>query len=129
MDSENPVINLMIGLSYITDCLKRQTENRQYSIMQGTTFMHTYYESRKNSPNLEERQEAHYNMGRVYHMLGLPHLAISYYQKVLGEIGVGPARMGRDDLVTDTAYNLQTMYANAGNLEMARQVTKRWLVI
>ncbi|KAJ5038259.1 uncharacterized protein L3040_007126 [Drepanopeziza brunnea f. sp. 'multigermtubi'] len=127
MDPENPVINLMIGLSYIADCLKRQTENRLYSILQGTTFMHTYYASRKTSPHLEERQEAHYNMGRAYHMLGLPHLAIPYYQQVLDEVVDGAARMGRDDLVTDTAYNLQTMYANAGNLEMARQITKRWL--
>lgn len=119
----------MIGLAYISDCLKRQAENRQYSVLQGTTFLLVYYESRKNSEHLEERQEAHYNMARAYHMLGLPHLAIPYYQKVLDEVAEGMPRSKREDLVIDTAYNLQTMYAVAGNMELARQVTKRWLVI
>lgn len=129
LDPQNPVINLVIGLSYISDCFKRQTENRQYAILQGTTFMLAYYESRKNSKHLEERQEAHYNMARAYHMLGLPHLALPYYQKVLDEVSYGTPRAMREDLVVDTAYNLQLMYTTAGNLELARQITKRWLVI
>lgn len=129
MDPQNPVINLVIGLSFISDCLKRQTENRQYAILQGKTFMMAYYESRKNSPFLEERQEAHYNMARAYHMLGLPHLALPFYQKVLDEISLGGKRSAREDLCVDTAYNLQQMYTTVGNMELARQVTKRWLVI
>ncbi|KAK0125220.1 transcription factor TFIIIC subunit tfc4 [Cadophora gregata f. sp. sojae] len=129
LDPQNAVINLMIGLAYISDCLKRQTENRQYSVLQGTTFMLAYYETRKNSKHLEERQEAHYNMARAYHMLGLPHLALPYYQKVLDEVSHGTPRSMREDIVVDTAYNLQLMYTTAGNLELARQITKRWLVI
>jgi len=35
----------------------------------------------------------------------------------------------REDIVVDTAYNLQLMYTTAGNFELARQITKRWLVI
>ncbi|CAL3964818.1 hypothetical protein PZA11_002263 [Diplocarpon coronariae] len=129
LDPKNPVINLMIGLCYISDCLKRQAENRQYSILQGTSFLLVYYESRKISQYLEERQEAHYNLGRAYNMLGLPHLAIPYYQKVLDEIPEGAPRPEREDLVVDAAYNLKTLYATAGNIEMARQITMRWLVI
>ncbi|KAH9222888.1 hypothetical protein DL95DRAFT_285426 [Leptodontidium sp. 2 PMI_412] len=129
LDPQNPVINLVIGLSYISECLKRQTENRQYGILQGTTFLLAYYDSRKSSEHLEERQEAHYNMARAYHMLGLPHLALPYYQKVLDEVSHGTPRSMREDIVVDTAYNLQQMYTTAGNMELARQITKRWLVI
>ncbi|CZT50506.1 related to transcription initiation factor TFIIIC [Rhynchosporium secalis] len=128
LDPQNPVINLVIGLSYISDCLKRQTENRQYAILQGKTFMMAYYEARKNSEFLEERQEAHYNMARAYHMLGLPHLALPFYQRVLNEVSHAPRSM-REDLVVDTAYNLQQMYTTVGNMELAKQITKRWLVI
>ena len=129
MDPQNPVINLVIGLSYIAECLKRQTENRQYGILQGTTFLLAYYESRKTSEHLEERQEAHYNMARAYHMLGMPHLALPYYQKVLDEVSYDTSRSMREDITIDTAYNLQQMYTTAGNMELARQITKRWLVL
>lgn len=65
-------------------------------------------------------------------MLGLTHLALPYYEKVLQEeeealeAGGSP---GRDDLIVDTAYNLQTIYAIAGNQALAKAVTEKWLVI
>jgi len=90
--------------------------------------MMKYYNARKESEHIEERQEAHYNIARIYHMLGMNHLALPYYQKVLDETA-GGKRSNREDLVIDTAYNLQTMYAVAGNLELARKITERWLVI
>ncbi len=138
LDPENPLINLCIGLCYIHHGLKRQCENRQHNIMQGITFMFVYYDSRKLSPNLEERQEAHYNMARIYHLLGLTHLALPFYRKVLDELEVRDergnmssmaARSKREDLVMDTAYNLQSAYAAAGNMEAAREITRRWLVL
>lgn len=91
--------------------------------------MFAYYNSRKNAMHLEERQEAHYNVARMYHLLGLTHLAIPYYQLVLDEITDQTPRSTREDLVIDAAYNLQTMYAIAGNMQLARQITKRWLVV
>jgi general transcription factor 3C polypeptide 3 (transcription factor C subunit 4) len=123
------MINLCIGLSYTHNALKRQCENRQHHILQGMTFMMRYYDSRVTSSHLEERQEAHYNIARIYHMLGLCHLALPYYQKVLDEIAEDGKRSEREDLVVDTAYNLQTMFAMAGNMDLAREVTRRWLVI
>lgn len=103
-----------IGLAYVHYALKRQSSNRQHLILQGTTFLFTYYESRIKSPHLEERQEAHYNMGRTYHMLGLPHLAIPYYSLVLKQ---DPGDEGplREDLMIDATYNLQSIYTMAGN--------------
>ena len=122
------MINLSIGLAYIHLALKRQTDNRQSNILQGIAFVFRYYNSRATSSRHAERQEAHFNVGRTYHMLGLGHLAIPYYWKCLNESseGVNPER---EDLVVEAAYNMQTLYAVSGNLELADNITKRWLVI
>jgi len=125
------MINLSIGLAYIHHALKRQSENRQYGVLQGMTFLLQYYNSRKQADRIEERQEAHFNMARVHHMLGLVHLAVPYYLKVLHgkEDGVEGKYSERDDLAFNAAYNLQTIYVIAGNKELAKQITQEWLVI
>ncbi len=129
MDPENPVINMSISLAYIHHALKRQAENRQHSILQGITFMLRYYESRKEALHIEERQEAHFNMARTYHLLGLVHLAVLYYLRVLDEVEGDVTSSTHEDLVIDAAYNLQTIYAVAGNLELAESISSKWLVI
>lgn len=129
LDQGNPMINMSVGLCYIQYAMKRQTGSRPYVIMQGISFMQNYYDNRKNAPKLEEREEAHYNMARTYHMLGLSHLAIPFYLKVLSEAELTGEEPGRDDLVVDAAYNLQTLYSVAGNAALAKAVTEKWLVI
>jgi general transcription factor 3C polypeptide 3 (transcription factor C subunit 4) len=129
LDPDNAMINLDIGLAYIHLALKRQSENRQHSILQALAFMLRYYESRKASGHLEERQEAHFNMGRTYHMLGLVHLAVPCYVKVTEEVSTHGKHSEREDLVIDAAYNLQAIYTMGGNMELAEMITREWLVI
>lgn len=121
------MINLSIGLGYVHYGLKRQSENRQFHVMQGLSFLFRYYESRHVSPRVEERQEAHYNVARAYNMLGLAHLALPYYLRVLEE--AKGSSVTREDLARDAAYNLQNIYAMGGNLELAKLVTANWLQI
>ena len=124
------MISLNIGLTYTHHALKRQAENRQHLILQSLAFLFAYYDTRKVSSNAEERQEAHYNMARVYHMLGLIHLALPYYLLVLEEVTLDNVEdLLREDLVIDVAYNLQTLYSTAGNPELANAITERWLVV
>lgn len=124
------MINLSIGLTYVQHALKRKAENRQYFILQGLTFLFTYYDVRKMSPNIEERQEAHYNIARAYHMLGLNHLALPYYSLVLEEHARSNLQVvQKEDLIIDAAYNLQTIYTTAGNPQLADAITERWLVV
>lgn len=99
------MININIGLAYIHDALKRQAENRQYGIMQGLGFMQSYYEARSIDTRAEERQEAHYNMARTYHLLGLVHIAIPFYRKVFAEVDNLPQGKAGERLVVDAAYN------------------------
>ena len=65
-------------------------------------------------------------------MLGLNHLAITYYTRVLEEYercNADEMEFPREGLVTDAAYNLQTIYETAGNLELASAVTEKWLAV
>jgi general transcription factor 3C polypeptide 3 (transcription factor C subunit 4) len=118
------MIKLSIGLGYVHHGLKRQSENRQFQIMQGMTFLLDYYKSRKASPNDEERQEASYNVARTYQMVGLSHLALPYYQEILDE--ARPSE-NKEELVLDAAFNLQTIYSMSGNIKMADYITSTWL--
>jgi general transcription factor 3C polypeptide 3 (transcription factor C subunit 4) len=124
LDPENPMIKLSIGLGYVHHGLKRQSENRQFQIMQGMTFLLDYYKSRRASDKAEERQEASYNVARTYQMVGLSHLALPYYQEILDE---AQSSETKEDLVLDAAFNLQTMYSMSGNMRMADYITSTWL--
>lgn len=84
LDDQNPAVLLSIALCYIHHSLKRQSENRHYLIMQGLAFLHEYRRVReKEGSLLQERQEMEFNFARVYHTLGLAHLAIEGYQRAL----------------------------------------------
>ena len=87
LDNHNPAVLLSIALCFIHHSFKRQSENRHYLIKQGLSFMHDYRRVR-NEPGslLQERQEMEFNCARVWHGLGLSHLAIEGYEKVL-ELG------------------------------------------
>jgi general transcription factor 3C polypeptide 3 (transcription factor C subunit 4) len=49
--------------------------------------------------------------------------------KVIEEISKDGKHSEREDLVIDTAYNLQTIYTMVGNIQLAEAVTRDWLVI
>ena len=118
------MIKLSIGLGYVHHGLKRQSENRQFQIMQGMTFLLDYYKSRRASHNEEECQEASYNIARTYQMLGLSHIALPYYQEILDE---ARSSASKEDLVLDAAFNLQIIYSTSGNMRMADYITSTWL--
>lgn len=151
LDRQNPAVLLSIALSYIHQSLKRQSENRHYLIMEGLSFMYEYRRIREREGTLlAERQEMEFNFARVYHMLGLAHLAIEGYHRALdlgeqiqlesrklpGESG-GDVVMGEagqeapfiEDFSPEAAVALQNIYALSGDLKAAKEVTEKWLVI
>ncbi|EMR71485.1 putative rna polymerase iii transcription factor tfiiic protein [Eutypa lata UCREL1] len=155
IDPTNTMIALSIGQCYIQDGLKRQSDNRQYLIAQGFAFLHRYYDARISSPlplpsaAAAERQEAHYNLARTYHSVGIPHLAAEYYRRALQEGervvdgdgngdgdwdmvvdgGGGNNIMGSQDISREAAFNLQQLCLAGGDLETVRAVGERFLVI
>ncbi|KAI9821550.1 MAG: transcription factor TFIIIC subunit tfc4 [Phylliscum demangeonii] len=143
LDPTNSMVILFIALSYLHCALKRQSSNRHHLIVQGLSFLYDYHRLRSESSDLVERQEAEYNVGRAYHTMGLTHLAMPYYEKVLqlsrsqprhssAELAADAttptkSAAASDDFVLDAAFNLQHIYMAGGNLDQARAVTQEYL--
>ncbi|KAL2815847.1 hypothetical protein BDW59DRAFT_12580 [Aspergillus cavernicola] len=84
LDDKNPAVLLSIALCYINHSMKRQSENRHYQIMQGLSFLNEYRRVRECPGSLlVEKQEMEFNFARVWHTLGLAHLAVEGYNRVL----------------------------------------------
>lgn len=157
VDPTNTMVNLSIALGYIHQALKRQSDNRQFLLAQGFSFLFQYYHDRlaaAGETNPEIRQEAHYNVARCYHLLGIHHLAVEYYRRVLedarhlpakpnataprmsgedsmdldGENGAATSSV-RDDVVLEAATNLRTFCLVTGDFASARRIANEWLVL
>ncbi|KAI0552879.1 hypothetical protein F4679DRAFT_532720 [Xylaria curta] len=130
LDPENQMILLSVGQCYIHYALKRQSENRQYLLIQGFVFLHRYYDIKVASSDAAERQEAHYNMARSYHAIGIPHLAAEYYQRALRDRPDGSDSVfGDSDLSKEAAYNLQQICWTGGDLEAVKALSEKYLTL
>lgn len=132
LDPENPMVNLSTGIAYVHYAMKRQAENRQFIISQGMHYMFEYYNVRSKSEDVVERLEAHYNLARCYHLLGIFHLAAEFYTRVLTEAQKYEAQGGKEplrDFVYESAMNLRTYSLTNGDFETARSLTETWLVL
>ncbi|EOD48131.1 putative 2-hydroxyphytanoyl- lyase protein [Neofusicoccum parvum UCRNP2] len=95
-----------------------------------------YYELRTKAGSALQRQEAEFNVARVWHMLGLFHLALPAYERVLalrGRVRAEHAKGGPDevggweDFSTDAAFAMQTILALTEDFQGARNLTNDWL--
>jgi general transcription factor 3C polypeptide 3 (transcription factor C subunit 4) len=118
--------------------MKRLSENRQFQIQQGLSFVYRYYDLRTKTGNAVLQQEAEFNVGRVWHGLGLVQLALPSYERCIkltervrqeAEDGMSDAVAGHEDFATEAAFAIQSIYAISGNFEAARKVTQEVLVI
>jgi general transcription factor 3C polypeptide 3 (transcription factor C subunit 4) len=139
LDPANPMVNLSTGIAYVHYAMKRQAENRQFIIAQGMHYMFEYYNARCASADVVERLEAHYNVARCYHLLGIYHLAAEFYGRALSEAKEHRDRNGGEggengedmikDFVYESAVNLRTYSLTNGDYESARALTEGWLVL
>ena len=126
------MINLSLALGYLHYALKRQADNRHHILMQGLAFLFQYYDCRQRSSISSEKQEAEYNVGHAYHLLGLTHLAIPYYERCLAMSAAARVEepgCGAEDFAQEAALALQSFWAASGNMEKAREHTETWLVV
>ncbi|KAK4611688.1 Transcription factor tau subunit sfc4 [Fulvia fulva] len=141
LEPENVCVNLSLATMWVQISMKRQTDNRQFGINQGLAFLYRYYHIRAASGKASHLQEAEYNVARMWHYLGLTHLAQENYQKVLalseqvqaeGEerkvAGEMPVEDEVEDLATEAAYAMQQIMLLAGNVQGAMALTEKWLV-
>ncbi|KAF3902623.1 hypothetical protein ABW21_db0209349 [Orbilia brochopaga] len=138
----HPMILFQMALAYLHRAMQRQSENRQYHVVQGLVFLNRYYKIKSTSDDWFDRQEAEYNVGRAYHQLGLEHYAVNYYEKVLqmSEEWVNPGedeearaeeeqKFESGDLKWEAAYNLQVLYHAVGSVDMCRDIVAKALVV
>lgn len=69
-----------------------------------------------------EKQEADYNLGRAFHLLGLVSIAVQYYNKVLNDYQ-------DEKLKKHAAYNCVIIYQESGNTELANHIMERYLSV
>lgn len=124
LDPFNPMISLSVGLGYIHHALKRQADNRQYLIMQGFACVFEFCHS-KLSGTPDERREAFFGVARTFHMLGLHHLALEWYRKVLGPEDTETAELQESpssrDVVLNAAYNEYALFISSGSADELEQ--------
>lgn len=131
MEPKNPLVNLSLALAYIQYAIKRQAANRHHLITQGLTFLFAYYDLRRRSGDASEQQEAEFNVARAYHMLGLTHLAIPYYERCLScSNGLQEVRSSpRDDFAAEAAFALRNIWAANGEMGKAADISRMYLVV
>lgn len=115
------MISLSLGLAYVHYGLKRQSTNRQYLLLQGQAFLSRYLdapgpdEGKSREGGSSWRAERFYNLGRLFHLLGIGHLASVYYGKALELCEFGPMEPRRANPAggaeTDDCRNIQVCAA------------------
>lgn len=118
----------MLGLAHVHRSMQRNSSNRHMQLLQGISYLLEYKEHRSVNSTVYEKQEIEYNFGRLFHMLGLPALAIDHYNKVLSfheQLQNDPDY----DLLIDAAYNLTLIYTINGNTKMTQNLTNKYLTI
>lgn len=71
-------------------------------------------------------------MAHAYHLLGLTHLAVPYYERCLAMSAAAKVEglgCGAEDFAQEAAFALQSFWAASGNMEEAREHTEMWLVV
>ncbi|KAI9145734.1 hypothetical protein BKA69DRAFT_1121531 [Paraphysoderma sedebokerense] len=124
LSPKDPMINFALGTAYLSRAMQRKTDNRHMQIAQGFMFLFRYFELRGG----DNSQEANYNIARSFHQIGLTHLAVGYYERVL-ELATRQKEQDAQDsnqdsmnLSKEAAYNLSLIYVASGNHSLAKQV-------
>ncbi|KAK4971242.1 transcription factor TFIIIC subunit tfc4 [Elasticomyces elasticus] len=136
---------LCLATCYAQYAFKRQSPNRQFHVQQALALLARYRDIRTADGGdgaALHRQEAEFNVARMWHLLGLAHLAVPGYERCLEleasvvaerEAGVVANRGDRDavaqSFAPEAALALQSIFALNGNERMARAVGEKWLVM
>lgn len=116
------MVNLLMGLSHIHQCYAETNSTKAFQIFHGLRYLYRYHKIRKSLYTDLEKQEADYNLGRAFHLIGLVSIAIEYYNRVLENYDDGK-------LKKHAAYNSIIIYQQSGNVELADHLMEKYLSI
>uniref|UniRef100_A0A182RBD7 General transcription factor 3C polypeptide 3 n=1 Tax=Anopheles funestus TaxID=62324 RepID=A0A182RBD7_ANOFN len=124
--TNDPMQAMMIAVTLTQIACQKFTRNKQPLIAQANVFMEKYLAGRPE----ELRHEAYYNLGRMYHQLGLLHLAVDYYKRVLSfDSPIVREYPQYLDLKAEAAFNLSFIYKHSGNYELARKYLHEYIQV
>ncbi|EIW71252.1 hypothetical protein TREMEDRAFT_27203, partial [Tremella mesenterica DSM 1558] len=132
VDQYNPFICLLIAQAFFGRSMNRQSDNRNFQMAQGLAFLTKYRELSLKDPISQE--EVEYNFGRAFHGIGIPHLAIVHYERVLDSIkkrmeqSDDPEGIRKDSFAMESAHNLMLLYTSSGNIKLVKDKSI-WMAI
>ncbi|WPK24898.1 hypothetical protein PUMCH_002197 [Australozyma saopauloensis] len=125
---KDPTICFSLGLAHVHRSMQRNSSNRHLQVLQGLSYLMEYREARLINATIYEKQEIEYNYGRLFHMIGLPSLAVKHYEKVLDfheQLLDDPEY----DMLMEAAYNLSLIYTINGNSKKSQSLYEKYLTI
>ncbi|BFZ56795.1 transcription factor TFIIIC subunit tfc4 [Savitreella phatthalungensis] len=125
---EDPMQHLLIALTYLHRAMQRQVDNRHLQVIQALSFFKPYQRLRYATGDHGLMQEADYNMGRAMQHLGLNHLALPFYDKVLAHHHTGQIDP-KHDLAPSAAYNMHLIHSLGGATSKARELLHRYVTV
>ena len=125
-----PLLLLCLGVAQMQMVMSRANKDRGHSVLLAFGWFEAYAKQRGDA----HAQESMYNTARAYHHLGLSHLAVDAYQKVLGlsaeggdtssSGGAGAGAGSVCDLSREAAHNLARLCCASGSKDLARHIIR-----
>ncbi len=124
--TKSPLLALLIAITYSHLGQQKFIEKKHAIIAHSLSYSSKYQELREDvAPH-----EVYYNLGRLHQHLGINHVAVHYYNKVLSYTS-DLIKKNEDflDLKREAAFNLHLIYKKSGNLHLARKCLYDYIVV
>ena len=102
---------------------ENENERRAAAVKAAAFFQRARFLRAACSSTSAGEQEGDYNLARGLHQMGLPHLAVPLYEKVLDRQKYADVPVSAS-LAFEAAHNLALIYKNAGAAALARDVLR-----
>ncbi|KAJ6650016.1 General transcription factor 3C polypeptide 3 [Pseudolycoriella hygida] len=124
--TQSPLLALLIAITYSHLGQQKFIEKRHAIIGHSLAYSLKYQELREDvAPH-----EVYYNLGRLHHHLGINHVAVHHYQKVLSYTSdLINENKEYLDLKREAAFNLHLIYKQSGNFHLARKYLHDYVVV
>lgn len=124
--TKSPLLALLIAITYSHLGQQKFIEKKHAIICHSLAYSSKYQELREDvAPH-----EVYYNLGRLHHHLGINHVAVHHYQKVLSySSDLINENQEFLDLKKEAAFNLHLIYKKSGNMHLARKYLYDYIVV
>uniref|UniRef100_K3WLF4 Uncharacterized protein n=1 Tax=Globisporangium ultimum (strain ATCC 200006 / CBS 805.95 / DAOM BR144) TaxID=431595 RepID=K3WLF4_GLOUD len=133
----DPLILFCIGLAFLSASMQRTINDRQHTVAKAFAFLQHYERTRVAAESAIDKEilqvECWYNIGRAHQQLGLFHLAIPMYERVLRFFELSKKEQKEIPpeywICRETAYNLSLIYKQSGAHDLARYLISKYLTL